>query len=147
VINLRQNPPGITDNWGDPRLSMPAGAGPFLQWINLCAGAAPGSILGTDNWRTNMSYLGQAWNQGMFGWTLGNTLLAPNPPYPNCRMCTWDGDWDCPGMYGMSSYHPGGGNIAFADGSVRFLKSSTSMQTVWALGSRDQGDIVSSDSY
>ena len=53
-----------------------------------------------------MSYLGQAWNQGMFGWTLGNTLLAPNPPYPNCRMCGWDGDWDCPGIYGMSSYHP-----------------------------------------
>ena len=60
-----------------------------------------------------MSYLGQAWNQGMFGWTLGNTLLAPNPPYPNCRMCAWDGDWDCPGMYGLSSFHPGGGNVAF----------------------------------
>ena len=85
-----------------------------------------------------MSYLGQAWNQGMFGWTLGNTLLAPNSPYPNCRMCSWDGDWDCPGMYGLSSYHPGGGNVAFADGSVRFLKTSTATFVVWALGSRAQ---------
>jgi prepilin-type N-terminal cleavage/methylation domain-containing protein/prepilin-type processing-associated H-X9-DG protein len=142
------DPPGLTcDGWGDPRMNMPAGSGPFLQWINICAGLAPASTSFNPNWETNMSYLGQAWNQGMFGWTLGNTLLAPNPPYPNCRMCAWDGDWDCPGMYGLSSYHPGGGNIAFADGSVRFLKSSTSLQAVWALGSRGQGDVVSSDSY
>ena len=57
------------------------------------------------------------------------------------------GDWDCPGMYGMSSYHPGGGNVTFADGSVRFLKSSTAMQTVWALGSRAQNQIISADQY
>jgi prepilin-type processing-associated H-X9-DG protein len=62
-------------------------------------------------------------------------------------MCSWDGDWDCPGKYSLSSFHPGGGNVAFADGSVRFLKSSAAMQTVWALGSRDQGEVLSSDSY
>jgi len=94
-----------------------------------------------------MSYLGRAWNQGMFGHTLGNILQAPNSRYPNCRMCSWDGDWDCPGMYTLSSYHPGGGNVAFADGSVRFLKTSTALQTVWALGSRSGDEIVSSDSY
>jgi prepilin-type N-terminal cleavage/methylation domain-containing protein/prepilin-type processing-associated H-X9-DG protein len=144
------DPPGITcDGWGDPKMNMPAGAAGFLQWINTCAGLAPGSIVGhgTLNWEYNMSYLGIDWNQGMFGWTLGNTLLAPNPSYPNCRMCSWDGDWDCPGMYGLSSYHPGGGNVAFADGSVHFLKSSTAMQTVWALGSRAQGEVLSSDAY
>jgi len=147
VVNLRQGPPGVGEGWGDARMNMPTGADPFRLWLNMCAGFAPSSTQGSENWRTNMSYLGQAWNQGMFGWTLGNTLLAPNPPYPNCRMCGWDGDWDCPGMYGLSSYHPGGGNVAMADGSVRFLKSSTAMQTVWALGSRDQGETVSADSY
>ena len=144
------DPPGITcDGWGDPKMNMPAGAAGFLQWINTCAGLAPGSIVGhgTLNWEYNMSYLGIDWNQGMFGWTLGNTLLAPNPSYPNCRMCSWDGDWDCPGMYGLSSYHPGGGNVAFADGSVHFLKSSTAMQVVWALGSRAQDEVLSSDQY
>jgi len=151
VVNLRQDPPGISgsrsDGWGDPKMNMPAGSAGFLQWINMCAGFAPQSTRGADSWKTNMSYLGQAWNQGMFGWTLGNTLLAPNPPYPNCRMCAWDGDWDCPGMYGLSSFHPGGGNVAFADGSVRFLKSSTGMTVVWALGSRSQGEVISSDAY
>jgi prepilin-type N-terminal cleavage/methylation domain-containing protein/prepilin-type processing-associated H-X9-DG protein len=142
------DPPGIScDGWGDPKMNMPAGAQGFLQWINTCAGLAPASINQSPQWEYNMSYLGRHWNQGMFGWTLGNTLLAPNPPYPNCRMCPWDGDWDCPGMYGLSSYHPGGGNVAFADGSARFLKSSTAMQTVWSLGSRGQGEVLSSDGY
>lgn len=147
VINLRANFPGVSDHWGNPLSSMPAGAVPFLQWLNLCAGAAPGSTVGTELWRTNMSYLGQGWNQGMFGWTLGNTLLAPNPKFPNCRTCTWDGDWDCPGMYGLSSYHPGGGNVAFADGSVHFLKSTTGNPIVWALGSRAQNEVLSASDY
>jgi len=120
----------------------------FLGWLNSCAAAAPGSINhGGTNWEYNMSYLGISWDQGLFGYTLGNTLLAPNPQYPNCRTCSWNGDWDCPGMYGLSSYHPGGGNVAMADGSVRFLKSSTAMTVVWALGSRAGGEVVSSDQY
>jgi prepilin-type N-terminal cleavage/methylation domain-containing protein/prepilin-type processing-associated H-X9-DG protein len=145
VINIGTDPPGITgDGWGDPKMNMPAGSANLLNWMNQCAGFAPKS-LGSGN--TNMSYLGRNWNQGMFGWTLGNTLLAPNSGYFNCRMCGWNGDWDCPGHYGLSSYHPGGGNIAMADGSVRFLKSSTAYNIIWALGSRAQGEVVSSDAY
>jgi prepilin-type processing-associated H-X9-DG protein len=143
------DPPGISnDGWGDPKMNMPAGATGILQWMNTCASLAPVSItFGGDSWLYNMSYLGLAWNQGMFGYSLGNTLLAPNSPYYNCRMCAWDGDWDCPGHYGLSSYHPGGGNVAFADGSVHFLKSSTAPPVIWALGSRAQGEVLSSDSY
>jgi len=152
VVNLRQPMPGV-DQWGDPRMNMPAGAGPFRQWLNMCAGYAPlalqpsGDCGGDTPWCSNISWLGKHWAQGMFGYTLGNTLLAPNPPYPNCRMCSWDGDLDCHGMYGLSSYHPGGGNIAMADGSVRFLKSNTASEVVWSLGSRAQGEVLSSDAY
>jgi len=149
VINLRQYPAG--SGWGSALLNMPAGSAnnSFQNWLNSCAGAAPSSInnSGGDAWRTNMSYLGQSWHQGMFGWTMGNTLLAPNPPYPNCRTCSWDGDWDCEGMYGLSSFHPGGGNVSMADGSVRFLKSSTNMRTVWALGTRSGNEVLSADAY
>jgi prepilin-type processing-associated H-X9-DG protein len=50
-------------------------------------------------------------------------------------------------MYGLSSYHPGGGNVAFADGSVHFLKSTTGNPIVWALGSRAQNEVLSASDY
>ncbi|GAC1472433.1 MAG: DUF1559 domain-containing protein [Isosphaeraceae bacterium] len=147
VINIGVPPQGV-NVWGDPTVSMPAGAVPFTQWLQKCAGAAPGSTAGGgDAWKTNQSWIGEQWHQGMFGRTLGNTLLAPNPPYPNCRTCSWLGDWDCPGMYGMSSFHSGGANIGMLDGSVKFLKSSANMQTVWSLGSISQGEVLSSASH
>jgi len=48
---------------------------------------------------------------------------------------------------GFVSLHPGGANFAFADGSVRFLKQSISMPTYAALGSRNGGEVISSDAY
>jgi prepilin-type N-terminal cleavage/methylation domain-containing protein/prepilin-type processing-associated H-X9-DG protein len=45
------------------------------------------------------------------------------------------------------SYHPGGVNTGFADGSVRFIKNSINLLTWNALGTRAGGEIVSSDSY
>jgi prepilin-type N-terminal cleavage/methylation domain-containing protein len=65
----------------------------FMGWLNTCAANAPGTITQSPQWEYNMSYLGQSWDQGLFGFSLGNTLLAPNPNYPNCRTCTWMGDW------------------------------------------------------
>jgi len=46
-----------------------------------------------------------------------------------------------------SSYHSGGVNMGFADGSVKFIKDSVSPQTFWAIGTRKNGEVVSSDSY
>jgi len=127
--------------------STPAQVNILMGWLDHCAAFAPRSITASPNWQTNMSYLGLGWDQGMFGYTLGNVLLPPNPPYPNCRTCAWLGDWDCDGMYGLSSFHPGGAHVAFADSSVRFIRSSAAMQTIWALGSKDGGETVGPDQY
>jgi prepilin-type N-terminal cleavage/methylation domain-containing protein/prepilin-type processing-associated H-X9-DG protein len=143
IIWTHSGPNGNADPWSQSYLSMPTGGAAFLTWVNQCAGLAPSSV-GTSN---NYSYIGSSWNQGMFGYTLGNIMLAPNSGYYNCRMCSWSGDLDCPGSYTLSSYHPGGGNVAMADGSVRFLKSSTTYTVVWGLGSRNQGEVISADSY
>ena len=40
-----------------------------------------------------------------------------------------------PGIYTFSSFHPGGANALMTDGSVRFLKDSTNLMTIWSLGS------------
>ncbi|RUL88892.1 DUF1559 family PulG-like putative transporter [Tautonia sociabilis] len=133
--------PGDSSTW-----NMPQGAQLFTQWLQACAARFPNATA-DPSWDSNVSWVGDSWFQGMYGWTLGNTLLAPNPKFPNCRICSWMGDLDCQGMYGLSSYHPGGANILFADGSVRFLKDSTQTVTVWALATRANGEVVSSDQY
>jgi len=46
-----------------------------------------------------------------------------------------------------TSNHPGGVNVGFGDGSVKFIKDSVSFQTWWALGTRNQGEVISSDAY
>jgi hypothetical protein len=34
-----------------------------------------------------------------------------------------------------------------ADGSVKFIKDSINMQTWWSLGTRNGGEVISSDAY
>jgi prepilin-type N-terminal cleavage/methylation domain-containing protein/prepilin-type processing-associated H-X9-DG protein len=45
------------------------------------------------------------------------------------------------------SYHPGGVNAVFCDGSVRFFKDTISPTTWAALGTRGGGEVLSADSY
>jgi prepilin-type N-terminal cleavage/methylation domain-containing protein/prepilin-type processing-associated H-X9-DG protein len=143
AINIRQNTIGQFGSWNGntnmPDLGLPA----FQTFLNTCVGAAAGSV-GSGN---NKSTVGRCWTMGMMGQTLGTMLLPPNPPYPNCNMESWGGDMDAPGLYNLSSFHPGGANVALCDGSVRFLKSTTSYQTTWGLGSRNGGEVISADSY
>jgi prepilin-type N-terminal cleavage/methylation domain-containing protein/prepilin-type processing-associated H-X9-DG protein len=59
-------------------------------------------------------------------------------------------DWQCRFSYaarGFKSRHPGGANFLFADGSVHFLKATTSLRVYCALGSRAGGEVLSSDQY
>jgi len=63
--------------------------------------------------------------------------------------------WDC-GYYDKQfvrahmasrSYHPGGTNVGFADGSVKFIKNSISIVTWSGLGTRAGGEVISADAY
>jgi len=47
----------------------------------------------------------------------------------------------------MFSYHPGGINALFGDGSVRFLKDSVNVKTLRGLVTLNGGEVISSDSY
>jgi prepilin-type processing-associated H-X9-DG protein len=51
------------------------------------------------------------------------------------------------GAFTSKSYHPGGVNSLFADGSVHFVKSTVNGLIWRALGTIQGGEITSSDSY
>jgi prepilin-type N-terminal cleavage/methylation domain-containing protein/prepilin-type processing-associated H-X9-DG protein len=59
--------------------------------------------------------------------------------------------WSCRSglqiAHNASSHHPGGINVLFCDGSVKFIKSTIGINTWWALGTRAGGEVVSSDQY
>lgn len=42
----------------------------------------------------------------------------------------------------LNSFHPGGIQVLFADGSVHFLTDSLDMETLRRLGSADDGKVV-----
>jgi len=44
-----------------------------------------------------------------------------------------------------SSLHPGGVNVLFGDGTVRFVKNSISLPIWRAVGTRNGGEVISSD--
>ena len=46
-----------------------------------------------------------------------------------------------------NSRHPGGVNVGMADGSVRFFKSTINLTPWRAIGTRNGGEVVSSDSF
>ena len=45
------------------------------------------------------------------------------------------------------SFHPGGANAVFGDGSVKFLKSSTNVIVLRGLVTLNCGEVISADQY
>jgi prepilin-type processing-associated H-X9-DG protein len=78
-----------------------------------------------------------------------NTIVPPNSTtylWGDCRFTSGGYPNDAT-FANTSSHHPGGVNVLMADGSVRFVKNSINQATWWALGTRGNGEIISSDSY
>ena len=98
---------------------------------------------------------GQFWGWGAEAMTLFSTIVPPisrgsQYQWNSCRFgCGGCGSYDADhsNISNSGSYHPGGSNVLFSDGSVRFVKSSTNMFTWWALGTRADGEVVSADAY
>jgi prepilin-type N-terminal cleavage/methylation domain-containing protein/prepilin-type processing-associated H-X9-DG protein len=89
--------------------------------------------LGGWNWR------GYPWREGSI-WRNGfNTLLPPNSPCfrPN-------GEW-WQLVTPASSYHTGGVNTCFSDGSVRFVRDSVNADAWTAAGSQAGGETLTLD--
>jgi prepilin-type processing-associated H-X9-DG protein len=78
------------------------------------------------------------------------TVVPPNSttyPWNTCRQDCAGCGVDSSHIVNSTSYHPGGCNVLFCDGSVKFIKSSLNMPVWWALGTINGAEVVSSDAY
>jgi prepilin-type N-terminal cleavage/methylation domain-containing protein/prepilin-type processing-associated H-X9-DG protein len=138
------------DGYNDAWATLPTGGTPPGTVIASAAQACVASIRSGSNITTGGNCHGWRWGWGETGMTLFNTIIPPNSTQyvfgtcrPDCGGCGCDGS----SLTNATSNHPGGCNVLMGDGSVKFVKSSISMGTWWALGTRDRGEVISSDAF
>jgi prepilin-type N-terminal cleavage/methylation domain-containing protein/prepilin-type processing-associated H-X9-DG protein len=101
-----------------------------------------------------VGYRGYKWIMGITGATLFNSVQTPNESifngsrtgpgsYSGSVSNNTDSSWSMP----ATSNHPGGVNVTMADGHVQFIKNSISKPIWWALSTKANGEVISSDSY
>ena len=84
---------------------------------------------------------GAAWFDGNYLNTLYNHHATPNARQPDCIV------YHNPGWKAARSLHPGGVNVAFADGHVAFIKDSVAPATWRAISTRTGGESVSGGEF
>ncbi len=114
--------------------------------LNACSTAfIAGATFGPLTWET-----GRFWIAGDETFAIFTTIVPPSSNQYNwtscrngCSGCSPDGS----SYINSNSLHSGGANVLLSDGSVRFVKSSVSMTTWMAIGTRANGEVVGSDQF
>ncbi|SIO67252.1 prepilin-type N-terminal cleavage/methylation domain-containing protein/prepilin-type processing-associated H-X9-DG domain-containing protein [Singulisphaera sp. GP187] len=83
---------------------------------------------------------GRYWHTGHPATGRYNHVMTPNGT--SCLYAPDNGG----GASTASSYHSGGVNVLFGDGTVRFVKNTISQTTWWSVATIQGGEVVSSDS-
>jgi prepilin-type N-terminal cleavage/methylation domain-containing protein/prepilin-type processing-associated H-X9-DG protein len=85
------------------------------------------------------------------GWTTPNTLQIPDAMIGYCNpqpIAPCNGSPNPAESYNTArSFHPGGVNVGFCDGSVRFIKNTVAIQPWRSLSTMNGAETISSDSY
>jgi prepilin-type N-terminal cleavage/methylation domain-containing protein/prepilin-type processing-associated H-X9-DG protein len=91
----------------------------------------------------------QNWTWKGDWWISGQSCTYSHTQTPNRKSCYYPNTGQ-PGAAAMnvlaaSSRHPGGVNVTFADGSVRFVKNTINPFAWFAISTPSRGEVVSSD--
>ena len=110
-------------------------------WSNQIYPAGCGNWANSNDWFL-MSYRGGEWYRNIPATGYYSHTITPNYNQNDCDNSAVQG-----GHGAARSYHPGGVNCGFCDGSVHFIKNSINPRTWFTLGTRAGGEIISADAY
>jgi prepilin-type N-terminal cleavage/methylation domain-containing protein/prepilin-type processing-associated H-X9-DG protein len=134
---------------------------PGPLWKNFATAGTPGN---PPDWLAaqycqNTALADQYWWKGEFALSGGHNIYS-HTQTPNRKSCYWanvnqfpgtSSDQDFAGatqtMVAASSTHPGGVNVLFMDGSVRFVKNSVNFAAWYAIATVAGGEVVSADAF
>ena len=90
----------------------------------------------------NYAFKGAEWPRSVLGKGGGYSHTMP----PNSRACVYSSvSSQLFNNIGASAYHPGGVNVGFLDGSVRFVKNSVNYPAWLSIATMANGEVISSD--
>ncbi len=154
ITNPTITPGGVTGKRGLFQTSVPVvldqGSSPNAQaFVAACKG------LPATAQATSAAAFGSQWLMSVDFATANNAythVMAPNgssctgtqTATSNISNPLWGG---IGAAITATSNHPGGVNVGFCDGSVRFVKDSVDLSTWWAVGTRNGHEIISGDAY
>lgn len=119
-----------------------AGSGIYWAWgsnvgVNMITDGTSNTIMAGEQIRAITR-----WNSWVHAnQSVGSTAIPLNYKLPRPDVENWTR------QYSFRSLHPGGGNFAMCDGSVKFLKDTINFPIYQALSTRAQGEIISADAY
>jgi prepilin-type N-terminal cleavage/methylation domain-containing protein/prepilin-type processing-associated H-X9-DG protein len=135
---------GMVFNSGAPMAQFPTD----FQFAQLCASINPTMVNGS-NGHTQAG--AQSWGWKGEWWAFGGTMAYSHTNMPNRYAMDYSDNAEdgraMSTLINASSNHPGGVNVLFMDGSVRFVKSSVNPQAWYAIATPDNGEVVSSDAF
>jgi len=111
-----------------------------------------GSLQGDFSTCMAVSTITSSWDYKGEYWTRGNEAGRGGPYYhilpPNKKACnTASNSSNFDGWNTAGSWHSGGVNMLFMDGSVKFIKDSINMITYYAIGTINQGEVTDASAY
>jgi prepilin-type processing-associated H-X9-DG protein len=125
----------------------------FVSGTPFVTGTAVPLPILTASCQSSSTVYGAPWNQRGSEWLDDDCDLGGCYSHiitPNKKACFYSNQTGTHSIYsyeGASSYHPGGVNVAFLDGTVRFVKDTVSWQTWAAIATTAGGEVISADSY
>jgi prepilin-type N-terminal cleavage/methylation domain-containing protein/prepilin-type processing-associated H-X9-DG protein len=137
----------------------PAQQSPTINNLGMCYS---GSGLGTADQTTDLAFYQRAQqipvgagnqNEAWKGewWVYSGLSVYSHTNLPNRSCFTYsDNDPDERAtitLINASSYHSGGVNMLFADGSVKFIKQTVNPQAYYAIATACGGEVVSADAF